>query len=65
MPGGFPHRTIALVAFVMVVLAALLLGALRSDSLYVLAGLGLTIPVVIVLLARVAGRGRDRLPASR
>jgi hypothetical protein len=65
MPGGFPHRTIALAAFVAVAISALLLGALRHQSLSVFIGLGLSIPVVIMLLARLARRQRDRVRPSR
>lgn len=65
MPDGFPHRNIGLSAFVVVVLAALLMAALFRGSFVLLGALAVAVPIVMVLLARSARRNRNRVRPSR
>jgi uncharacterized membrane protein len=65
MPGGFPHRSIGLAAFVVVVLAGLLMAALLRGSVVLLVALAVAVPIVMVLLARSATRNRNRVRPSR
>ncbi len=68
MPGGFPHRMIGLVAFIafiVVVFAAVLMAALLRGSVFLVVALAVTVPIVILLLARSATRNRSRVHPSR
>ena len=65
MPDGFPHRIIGLSAFVVFVLAALLVAALFRGSAVLLGALAVAVPIVMVLLTRSARRNRNRVRPSR
>lgn len=65
MPGGFPHRSIGLAAFAVVVLAAVLTAALLRGSIPIVIAIAVGVPIVIVLLVRNAARHRNRLHPSR
>jgi drug/metabolite transporter (DMT)-like permease len=62
---GFPHRSLALLAFVVVALAASLMVALHRESTAAVVALVVSVPVVIVLLAQNATRNRNRVRPAR
>ncbi len=64
-PGGFPHPVVAITAGVVVAIAALLLYGLIKQSVVVLVGCALLVPVLILIVTRRASRTRDTVHRSR